>query len=400
MAASYLRAGVDIRVTDYTPPTAPTPTLWRLPLPSSYQVMVIETRDLVGVNGCLVVATQGLDWNSDAKAGLEAIGNYVSTILIKEELQLQAQISQVYPQLHHHLSQAIVEDRDLNQLFEIAVSDMVNALHLKRGLVLTLKSSDRSQAKKSKSLSGDLTPKNSRQVQIVTTIDLRAGELPALPALFPLESSYFCRTALAAAPTSVVFDRSDRSATPTDRQIFQDDQLPSMVMIPLMGSAIPTRRAEAALWGWLVLQHDIVRTWHPVELKMLECQIYQIALARIHKQALKQARLAVANRTSQIQTSLQIQAKLHDAGRKRIEQLRQANELKDQFISTISHELRTPLTSMVLAIEMLRQVDVDPMRRQKYLNILDEQCRREIKLVNDFLKLQQLDLKQLTLLIE
>jgi signal transduction histidine kinase len=75
--------------------------------------------------------------------------------------------------------------------------------------------------------------------------------------------------------------------------------------------------------------------------------------------------------------------------------LRQANELKDEFISTISHELRTPLTSMSLAIKMLRQADVDPVRREQYLDILEEQCQREIKLVNDLLKLQQLESKQL-----
>jgi signal transduction histidine kinase len=50
---------------------------------------------------------------------------------------------------------------------------------------------------------------------------------------------------------------------------------------------------------------------------------------------------------------------------------------------------------MSLAIKMLRQPDVDPERREQYLDILDEQCQREIKLVNDLLKLQQLESNQL-----
>ncbi|NJR32044.1 MAG: HAMP domain-containing histidine kinase [Chamaesiphon sp. CSU_1_12] len=239
------------------------------------------------------------------------------------------------------------------------------------------------------------TDKTTTQIQIVTTIDNRKGNALSqpLPSSFLLEQSLFCKTALANAPNPTIFDGNDLG-TPTDRLIFQADRLPSMVMIPLMGATTGDRQPKQPVWGWLVLQTNRSRPWHPVELNLLQCQIYQIALARIHRKALKQARNAVANRTSQVQTSLQLQAKLHDVGRKRMEKLRQANELKDEFISTIGHELRTPLTSMSLAIKMLRQVDVDPARREQYLDILDEQCQREIKLVNDLLKFQQFETRQ------
>jgi signal transduction histidine kinase len=50
---------------------------------------------------------------------------------------------------------------------------------------------------------------------------------------------------------------------------------------------------------------------------------------------------------------------------------------------------------MSLAIKMLQQPGIEPTRQQQYLNILDEQCHREIKLVDDLLKLQQLESKQL-----
>jgi signal transduction histidine kinase len=410
-------------------PAAPTPTQWRMPLLPDYQVMVVETHDRERVTGCLIVATKGVQWYRETKLVLQIVADYVGTALIEEELQMQAQISQIYPQLHYHLTQAIVENQQVDRLFEIAVSDMVEALHLKRGLVLTLKSGDSSRqqsnvvplttvedeqveskssitseervnvATKSrtaiaKSSALTKTPKTHTQVQIVTTIDARNGDLPAVPPSFLLENSHLCQTALANAPNPTIFDRNDRT-TATDRLIFQDDRLPSIAMIPLMGSTNPDRPPSEAVWGWLVLQHDKSRHWHPVELNLLQCQIYQIALARIQNTSLRQARNAIASRTSQVQTSLQIQAKLHDAGRKRIEKLRQANELKDEFINTISHELRTPLTSMSLAIKMLRQVDVDPARREQYLDILDDQCQREIKLVNDLLKLQQLESKQL-----
>jgi signal transduction histidine kinase len=435
----------------YSIPPAPSPIQWRIPSLGDYQVMVVETRNQGQVTGCLIVATKGVEWYRETKLVFEIVADYVGAALIEEDLHVQAQISQIYPKLHHHLTQAIVENQQVDRLFEIAVADMVDALQLKRGLVLTLKageagkqqrsskskgadrlpgskllppsatgvsrseaaSTERSQIKSTKlvnledrrvrlleqsSQSSVLTkqtePKTTTQVQIVTTVDVRKGDLAPLPPSFFLEDSHFCAAALANAPHPTIFNGTDRS-TETDRLIFQNEQLPSIAMIPLMGTITGDRQPADAVWGWLILQHDTSRHWHPVELELLQCQVYQIALARIHQKSLKQARNSIASRTSQVQTSLQIQAKLHDAGRKRMEKLREANELKDDFINTISHELRTPLTSMSLAIKMLRQPDVDPDRREQYLDILDQQCQREIKLVNDLLKLQQLESNQL-----
>jgi signal transduction histidine kinase len=446
---------ISSQLLNYPLPAAPTPTQWRIPILPDYQVMVVETRDQDRVTGCLILATKGVEWYRETKLILQMVAEYVGVALIEEDLHVQAQISQIYPQLHHRLTQAIVENQPINQLFELAVSDMLEALQLKRGLVVTLKTGDKSgdlsrppssidpepapvqpiqppsnpiEPETSANLADDLSvsewdrpnvgeqvvtpppapettnptilqpevesPRPMTQLQIVTTIDVRQGDKSPLPAAFFLQNSEICQAALANAPNPTIFD-GNAPGTSIDRLVFQADQLPSIAMIPLMGATNPHRKPADALWGWLVLQHDRSRHWHPVELKLLQCQIYQIALARIYRQVLKQSRTTIANRTSQVQTSLQLQAKLHEVSRKRLEKLQQANQLKDEFISTISHELRTPLTSMSLAIKMLRQVDVDPARRQQYLDILEDQCQREIKLVNDLLKLQQLESHQL-----
>ncbi len=438
-------------------PAAPTPIQWRMPLLPDYHVTIVETRNQAQVTGCVILATKGVEWYRETKLILQIVADYVGVALIEEDLQSQAKIASVYPLLHQRLTQAIVEKQPMERLFEVAVSDMVMALQLKRGLVLTLKastkqspqqvetpvapaapaaapeadlpfeisewdrpdSSEPASAQTAAVVGGKPAPLENRsavatsaqpdrptgalipaakppiQVQIVTEIDVRPGDRPRLPASFLLENSQLCKAALANAPNPTIFDGHDLQSTSIDRLIFQDDRLPSIAMIPLMGTVTPDRQPADAVWGWLVLQHDRSRQWHPVELKLLQAQILQIALARIQRRALKQARNAIANRTSQVQTSLQLQAKLHDVGRKRMEKLRQANDFKDEFISTIGHELRTPLTSMSLAIKMLRQADVDPTRREQYLDILEEQCQREIKLVNDILKLQQLESHQL-----
>jgi signal transduction histidine kinase len=454
---SHRTNAITPQLTDLIPPAAQTPSLWRMPLLPDYQVIVVETRDEQQINGCLIVATKGVEWYRETKLVLQIVSDYVSTALIEAELYIQAQISEIYPTLYYNLAQAIAENQPTNRLFEIAVSDIVSGLQLKRGLAIVLKSKDLSipkdspiphsgrSANKSTTLSAQGIPptkitapaanhqsidsppeqmpiqapesqrlaasaaeaepdptinhpaeaaENFTQVQIVTTIDTRKGTPPALPQFFLLENSHFCQQALANAPNPTIFDRQDRG-TETDRLIFQPDRLPSIVMIPLMGVKPSAPGSTGEIWGWLVLQHHEIRRWHPVELKLLQCQIYQIALARIHRKSLQQARSNVANRTSQVQILLQIQTKLLADARNQMEKLKQANELKDEFINTISHELRTPLTSMSLAIKMLQQPGIEPTRQQQYLNILDEQCHREIKLVDDLLKLQQLESKQL-----
>lgn len=82
---------------------------------------------------------------------------------------------------------------------------------------------------------------------------------------------------------------------------------------------------------------------------------------------------------------------LQQQAQRSIDQLRYLNQLKDDFQSTLSHELRTPLTSMMLAIRMLRRADLTPERQAMYLDILEQQCSKEISLVNDLLTLRTLE---------
>jgi signal transduction histidine kinase len=116
--------------------------------------------------------------------------------------------------------------------------------------------------------------------------------------------------------------------------------------------------------------------------------------ADIAKQSARQVQALVDERTAQLRSSQTLLSKLQDAGRRRIQQLDEANRLKDEFISTISHELRTPLTSMSLAITMLRKPGIDQTRQERYLGILEEQCAQEINLINNLLTLQKIESKQ------
>lgn len=84
------------------------------------------------------------------------------------------------------------------------------------------------------------------------------------------------------------------------------------------------------------------------------------------------------------------QARLYQTAQAQVQQLEKLNQLKDDFLSTVSHELRTPVSNMKMAIQMLKLV-TDGERAQRYWEILESECEREARLVNDLLDLQQLE---------
>lgn len=120
------------------------------------------------------------------------------------------------------------------------------------------------------------------------------------------------------------------------------------------------------------------------------------------------------------------QARLYKAAQERAEELAQLNRLKDDFLSTISHELRTPIASIQMVIQTLELLFVHPEQTEnayitnkessfiddrdedtnverssllkgrfqqihKYFHILEKECQREAKLIDDLLDLTRLD---------
>ncbi len=84
------------------------------------------------------------------------------------------------------------------------------------------------------------------------------------------------------------------------------------------------------------------------------------------------------------------QARLYKALQSQVDQLESLHQLKDDFLNTISHELRTPLSNIKMSLYMIRKTQ-DEERRQRYLDILEAECTREIELINDLLDLQRLE---------
>jgi CHASE2 domain-containing sensor protein/nitrogen-specific signal transduction histidine kinase len=72
---------------------------------------------------------------------------------------------------------------------------------------------------------------------------------------------------------------------------------------------------------------------------------------------------------------------------RQIQELQWLAQLKDELIGRVSHELRSPITNMLVSIELLRTTEA-PAQREKYLNLLEQECLQERNFINDLLNLQ------------
>ncbi len=90
------------------------------------------------------------------------------------------------------------------------------------------------------------------------------------------------------------------------------------------------------------------------------------------------------------------QAHLYQSVQQQVDQLMELNDLKEEFLNLVSHELRTPLTSMKMALTLLEMVGLtDPQVR--YFNLLKQEWKKELDLVNNLLDLQRLESGKRTL---
>lgn len=69
-----------------------------------------------------------------------------------------------------------------------------------------------------------------------------------------------------------------------------------------------------------------------------------------------------------------------------------AEEMRADFIANASHELRTPLASVMGYVETLQgPAKNDEQAREKFLDIMAEQCRRMTRLIDDLLSLSRIE---------
>lgn len=77
-------------------------------------------------------------------------------------------------------------------------------------------------------------------------------------------------------------------------------------------------------------------------------------------------------------------------------ELSKSEVLKTDFIANLSHEIKTPLSIIQNYAKALENKDLDLATKEKYLNNLQEGCKRLTNLVTNILKLNKLENQKLT----
>ncbi len=92
------------------------------------------------------------------------------------------------------------------------------------------------------------------------------------------------------------------------------------------------------------------------------------------------------------------QSRLYQEIQTQVGDLEQLNYLKDDFLSSVSHELRTPMANIKMATQMLeiifKQTGIfnhESSRISQYFKVLQDECQREINLINDLLDLSRVE---------
>jgi two-component system phosphate regulon sensor histidine kinase PhoR len=77
-----------------------------------------------------------------------------------------------------------------------------------------------------------------------------------------------------------------------------------------------------------------------------------------------------------------------------ITRLESVARMRRDFIANVSHELKTPLTVVSGFLETLQDLELEPRRRDRYLQLMREQARNMERLVDDLLTLSGLESEQ------
>ncbi len=288
---------------------------------------------------------------------------------------------------------------EVSQILQLAIAGISEVLDVERGVILLFKYTDFAYRSRLENRTPEAsvrlanewpTPSNTTALtglsSVISQDDVDGHHPTQMDSYgsFWLSECALCQHMIAEATPSLILQHDEANPLWTGMSaLLHPERWASMLVLPLI--------SRGATLGLMVLQQsrsNYLWTTEAVELAALISA--QISTAIIQTQTLRQVQALVKERTAQLHRSLEVQSRLYETTRQQMEQLRQSNQLKDEFLSTISHELRTPLTSMTLAIRMLRQAELPPERQRKYLDILEQQCQQESNLINDLLTMQTL----------
>ncbi|MEO8293768.1 MAG: HAMP domain-containing sensor histidine kinase [Actinomycetota bacterium] len=161
--------------------------------------------------------------------------------------------------------------------------------------------------------------------------------------------------------------------------------------VPLRASPGGPPLAVAELYQrYSVIQGDISELLRDLSLTFAAgLVILYAALLPIARRASRELRL----RNSQLRDQTDQLTVLLSREQDTVEELREVNRLKDDFVAAASHELRSPLTSVLGYLRTLRRPEFgdDPAARDEFLQAAEEQGTRLLRLIRNLLSSARLE---------
>ncbi len=165
------------------------------------------------------------------------------------------------------------------------------------------------------------------------------------------------------------------------------------VFIPLVEQPDLYGNNQSGLWGRICLSGNLNSIWTAQDLSWVQALGQQLVAA------MNMLREFADSRESNVSSSSPLLYLAESI--ERVDELETICHKKDEFINNISHDLRAPLMNIKMAMRMLKtslkmDADIDGLLSghpaEKYLAILEQECDREVELINNILDLQRLEL--------
>jgi two-component system, OmpR family, alkaline phosphatase synthesis response regulator PhoP len=149
--------------------------------------------------------------------------------------------------------------------------------------------------------------------------------------------------------------------------------------IPIIFLTAKADRRDLRLGMELGVDDYITKPFTPEELlKAIEVRLTRAEKSVIIQQQYEQERQHNTKLKQEMQANLQ-----------KLQESQQLANMRHEILQKLSQDLRNPLSNINMAILMLKQARSDE-ERDRYLSILQQECAREIKLLNEIGNLQNL----------
>jgi signal transduction histidine kinase len=363
-----------------------------IPLPMK-SVLSISTRFAGQSNGVIsLIKFQPYQWQESEIRGLQSINSCcaIAFAQIAQSQILATQKQHLHKANQHQnlIQQLTILNRSklgLNQMLQLVITSTAQALEVDRGLLILFKYAD----PLFRNLPQQQIPKVKATLVGAWTKDTHTnaiGELDNLEQFFWVSNCSLCQLLFTDPGKPIMTNNCPDENTNNPAALFAIEEFPQTMLMPL--------ESQGKVLGFVVLQQATTRNWETTDLNLIEMLSAQLSDAVIQSQTLRQVQTLVDERTQQLKRSLEVQAKLYERTRQYVEQLQKLNDLKDEFVSNISDRLRYPLTNMLMSIRNLRLPGISSERQDRYLNILESECTKEINLINDLLTLKKLESHQ------